>query len=259
MNPAPLGQHFLINRNVAEKIVQSLLPAQGPILEIGPGRGILSESLLSHTPPNRLFLVEKDRQLYRDINQRLGEYCRIIRADILDVDLAELAGGEHMNIIGNIPYYISSELIDWIIKQSRHISRGILMMQREFVAKIIDISKQSSVHARGLMFRALFQSEKIADVRPGSFSPPPRVTSTVFSFYSGPDTDSIQDRNGFYGFLRQAFRSRRKTLLNNLSGFYDKEKITILSNTLKIPKGTRAQQLDLPEFLQLYLGLKDDR
>jgi 16S rRNA (adenine1518-N6/adenine1519-N6)-dimethyltransferase len=259
MNPAPLGQHFLINRNVAGKIVQRLLPAQGPILEIGPGKGILSESLLSHAPPNRLILVEKDRQLYEDINQRLGEYCRTIRADILDIDLAELAGNEHMNIIGNIPYYISSELIDWIINQSRYIRGGILMMQREFVAKITDISKQSSIHARGLMFRALFQSEKIADVRPGSFSPPPRVTSTVFAFYPRPDSTDLTDRTGFYGFLRQAFGSRRKTLFNNLSGFYGKQRIAMLLNALKIPKDTRAQQLDLPEFLRLYSNLTDDR
>lgn len=259
MSPVPLGQHFLINRNVAKKIIQNLFPAKGSILEIGPGRGILTEYLVRQGQPNRLILVEKDRQLYEDINQRFGTYCRVIRADILDIDLAELAGRETLILIGNIPYYISSELTDWIIKQTRYVRRGILMMQREFVTRIIDTSKRSANHARGLMFRALFQSEKIADVKPGSFLPPPRVTSTIFKFHPRTGPDDIPDKTGFYGFLQLAFGSRRKTLFNNLSRFYGKEKTAVIFKTHNLSKDIRAEQLDLPDFLKIYSGLPTNR
>ncbi len=259
MNPTPLGQHFLINQNIASKMILNLFPARGPILEIGPGRGILSDLLIRHRVNNKLILVEKDRFLAEEIQKKYRENCLIINADILDIELDKLLFREKLNLIGNIPYYISKELIDWIIRQSRFIRRGILMMQREFVVKTIRISNSKANNARSLMFRTLFQSKKICDVKPGSFSPPPDVISTVFNFQPRPGQDKIPSQSEFYQFLQQAFKSRRKTLFNNLIGVYGKDKLNATFCSGKIKNNLRAEQLGLPDFLKIYSGLTHNR
>jgi 16S rRNA (adenine1518-N6/adenine1519-N6)-dimethyltransferase len=250
MRRAKLGQHFLVNRHIAEKIARSFLPVKGPILEIGPGKGILTQYLLNRCPDSQITAVELDNTLFCELKNKISESIDILNQNILHVDLYELFPGEDeaVNVIGNVPYYISKELMDWVIAHYKKIKKGMFMMQKEFVNKFI-----SPVNAQSILFVWLFQVEKLFDVQPGSFSPQPGVKSSVFLFERilSPLEKDI-DVMDFYSFLQQCFRNRRKTLLNNLGESYDTRAFAEIFKKLRINPKVRAEQLTLKDFLGMY-------
>jgi 16S rRNA (adenine1518-N6/adenine1519-N6)-dimethyltransferase len=250
MRKAKFGQHFLVNRSIAEKMVQTFLPVEGPILEIGPGKGILTQYLLNRCPGCQITAVELDNTLFCELKNRFSQTIDILNRNILHVDLYQLFPGEDeaINVIGNVPYYISKELMDWVIALHKKIKKGMFMMQKEFVNKII-----SRVNAQSILFVWLFQVEKLFDVQPGSFSPRPGVKSSVFLFERilSPLEKDI-DVMDFYRFLRQCFRNRRKTLFNNLGASYDTKALSEIFTKLRINPKVRAEQLTLKDFLDIY-------
>lgn len=245
-----MGQHFLVNRHIAEKIARAFLPVEGPILEIGPGKGILTQHLLNRCPGSHITVVELDYTLFCELKNRFSESIDILNQNILHVDLYELfpGEGEAVNVIGNVPYYISKELMDWVIARHKKIRKGMFMMQKEFVNKFI-----SPTNAQSLVFGLLFQVEKLFDVQPGSFSPQPKVKSSVFLFERilSPIEKDIDVRD-FYDFLQQCFRNRRKTLFNNLGALYDTKTLAEIFEKLRINPKVRAEQLTLKDFLCMY-------
>jgi 16S rRNA (adenine1518-N6/adenine1519-N6)-dimethyltransferase len=250
MRRAKLGQHFLVNCSIAEKMVQSFLPVKGPILEIGPGKGILTQHLLNRCPDSQITAVELDNILFCELKNRFRESIEILNQSILHVNLSELFPGEDevVNVIGNVPYYISKELLDWVIAHHKKIKKGMFMMQKECVNKFI-----SPGNAQSILFVWLFQVEKLFDVQPGSFSPRPGVKSSVFLFNRIllPLEKNI-DVMDFYRFLRQCFRNRRKTLINNLAALYDTKTLGEIFKKLYINPKVRAEQLTLKDFLGMY-------
>jgi len=252
MRKAKLGQHFLVNRSIAEKMTQTFLPVEGPILEIGPGKGILTQNLLNRCPGCQITAVELDNTLFCELKNRFNKCTSIdlLNRNILHVDLYELFPNENetVNVIGNLPYYISKELLDWVIAHHEKIKKGMFMMQKEFVNKFI-----SPANAQSLLFAWLFRVEKLFDVQPGSFSPRPRVKSSVFLFERilSPLEKDIHAVD-FYDFLRHCCRNRRKTLLNNLGASYDTKTLLETFEKLRINPKARAEQLKLKDFLDIY-------
>jgi 16S rRNA (adenine1518-N6/adenine1519-N6)-dimethyltransferase len=250
MRKAKLGQHFLVNRSIVEKMAHKFLPVEGPILEIGPGKGILTQYLLNSCPGSKITAVELDNTLFCELKNRFSESIDILNRDVLHVDLYELFPGEDegVNVIGNVPYYISKELMDWVIAHHKKIKKGMFMMQKEFANKFI-----SPINAQSILFGWLFQVEKLFDVQPGSFSPQPGVKSSVFLFERiiSPMEKDI-DAMDFYRFLKQCFRNRRKTLFNNLGTSYDTKTLGAIFEKLRINPKVRAEQLTLKDFLGMY-------
>jgi len=253
MRKAKLGQHFLVNRSIAEKMTQTFLPVEGPILEIGPGKGILTQNLLNRCPGCRITAVELDNTLFCELKNRFNKCTSIdlLNRNILQVDLDELFPGknEAVNVIGNVPYYISKELLDWVIAHYNKIKKGMFMMQKEFVNKLI-----SPANAQSILFVWLYRVEKLFEVQPGSFSPRPRVKSSVFLFeriLSPHEKDIDADVMDFYRFVRQCFRNRRKTLFNNLGASYETKTLEEILAKLHINPKVRAEQLTLKDFLDM--------
>lgn len=250
MRKAKFGQHFLVNRSIAEKMAQTFLPVKGPILEIGPGKGILTQHLLNRCPDSQITAVELDNTFFCELKNRFRESIEILNQSILHINLYELFPGEDkvVNVIGNVPYYISKELLDWVITHHIKIKKGMFMMQKEFVNKLI-----SPANAQSILFVWLFQVKKLFDVQPGSFSPRPGVKSSVFLFNRilSPLEKNI-DVMDFYRFLRQCFRNRRKTLTNNLGASYDTKTVGEIFKKLYINPKVRAEQLTLEDFLGMY-------
>jgi 16S rRNA (adenine1518-N6/adenine1519-N6)-dimethyltransferase len=250
MRKTKLGQHFLVNRSIAEKMAQTFFPVKGPVLEIGPGQGILTQHLLDCCPDSKITAVELDNTLFGELKNRFSQRIDILNQNILHVNLYELFPGEDetVNVIGNVPYYISKELMDWVITHHKKIEKGMFMMQKEFVNKFI-----SPANAQAILFVWLFQVEKLFDVQPGSFLPHPRVKSSVILFnrITSPREKDIKVI-GFYRFLQQCFRNRRKTLLNNLCSSYDTKILTGIFEKLRINPKVRAEQLTLKDFLSMY-------
>jgi 16S rRNA (adenine1518-N6/adenine1519-N6)-dimethyltransferase len=250
MRKVKLGQHFLVNKHIAEKMAQTFFPVKGPILEIGPGKGILTQNLLNRCPGCRIIAVELDGTLFGELKNRFGDSIDLLNRDILQVDLDELFPGENevVNVTGNVPYYISKELLDWVIAHHKKIKKGMFMMQKEFVHKVI-----SPAAAQAILFSWLYRVEKLFDVQPGSFSPWPRVKSSVFLFerISTPPGKDIGAMD-FYDFLHQCFKNRRKTLFNNLAAADEPKTWSEIFKKLRINPKVRAEQLTLKDFLGIY-------
>jgi 16S rRNA (adenine1518-N6/adenine1519-N6)-dimethyltransferase len=250
-----LGQHFLYQSSIAGRIADQLHPAAGEtIIEIGAGPGILSEQLLNKfAPPFPLLLIEYDCKLAEALTEKFSSrQLRIIQADVLQVELDCIdLPNPSVCLIGNIPYYISKPIVDWIICNSNQITHGVLMTQKEFYQKL-QITNKGCQSSQNAIFNYLYQSKKCFDVLPGSFFPPPKVMSTVFSFFRNQATLPGIDAKQFYVFLKQLFALRRKTIANNLKA----------SATFSLPDNQpasfhsliskRPDQLSVPQLLELF-------
>jgi len=247
---AKLGQNFLHDKNIAAKIVNVFLPQPGPVLEIGAGPGILSGLLLDKIPAQRVTLVEVDRFLAHELRKRFGDAPRVIEEDILKIDLARLYPQDRVGVIGNLPYHISKELIDWIIAQCGRIGVAVLMLQKDFVDKVLALPSGKNYHAQPVVFQLLFQARRCFNVSAGAFTPAPKVVSTVIA--ARPLPPPLPDVDEFYGFVKQCFAERRKTLWNNLAPHFDKKILLTMAAASGLPATVRAEQLSPERFVALW-------
>jgi 16S rRNA (adenine1518-N6/adenine1519-N6)-dimethyltransferase len=254
MNPPKLGQHFLINKNIAERIIREFLPSKEKILEIGPGKGILTDRLIENHHGPKIWAVELDRQLAEKMADKYQDRLKIINKNILEVDLNTISPHDRLNIIGNIPFYISKDLIDWLVIFNKKINRGTLMMQREFVDKLIPRKTAKKKTPRSLIFNYFYNTKKLINIRPGSFNPSPQVYSTAFSFQRISGKKEL-DQRIFYHFLKACFKNRRKTLFNNLAQSYTKEIILPIFKELEINNDSRSEKLNLNDFIRIFQKL----
>jgi 16S rRNA (adenine1518-N6/adenine1519-N6)-dimethyltransferase len=266
MKSVKLGQNFLVNKNVAEKIVRHFLPVTGAVLEVGPGKGILTELLVKYGSPGggKTKAVELDMGLVYKLRDRFGDHVDVVNRDILKVSLPHLftdmpadmvTAADKINLISNVPYYISSEFMDWVISQGQYIGKGILMLQKEFVDKLAAGPDSREYNAQAVVFNYLFRLEKLFDVSPGSFSPRPKVKSRVFLFESihrDKRVENSMDTGEFYRFVQSCFKNRRKTLFNNLEKRHHKEKLWEVFESFRINPRIRAEQVTLDGFLDIY-------
>jgi 16S rRNA (adenine1518-N6/adenine1519-N6)-dimethyltransferase len=253
---AKLGQNFLRDRNIAAKIVNAFLPQPGPVLEIGSGPGILSGLLLEKIPAGRVTLVEIDRFLAQGLRQRFGDPPQIIEADILKIDLARRYPHDQVAIIGNLPYHISKLLVDWFISQRPKIHAAVLMLQKDFIDKLLAPAGGKKYNAQSVVFQLFFQARRCFDVPRGAFVPAPKITSTVLAVQPA-DAPLPAAADEFYRFVKLCFAGRRKTLWNNLAPHYDKKVLVALAASSGLPDQVRAEQLPAKEFLMLFARIKN--
>ena len=254
---AKLGQHFLVNKNVAEKIAAQFFPVNGPIIEIGPGKGILTHFLLKfRQEDNSLTAIELDNSLFYKMKHKYEEVQQfdVLNRDILKIQPDHLFPNERQqfSVIGNVPYYISKEIMDWVIQNHLKIRKGTFMVQKEFADKVMSGGGKEKSNPQSIISAHLFQMEKCFDVQPGSFSPQPKVKSTVFRFEQRTENPHDINTEKFYAFLKQSFMNRRKTLLNNVSGSSNSEQWWEIFETLQINPRVRAEQLTLEQFRSIY-------
>jgi len=250
------GQHFLVNERVADRIADHLTAlneeSRYPLLEIGPGRGILTDRIREAGPV--ICCVEKDPRLARELMGRSSRDLLVINADILALSLSQLPLRPPVILVSNLPYYISSPMINWMIRHSQGIRGGILMVQREFYHRVLTGNQRQP---RGLVFTHAFEHHRLFSVSPGSFSPPPKVKSTVFSFQNRERDPS--DTLNYYHFLQRAFAHRRKKIMNNLTGHFPVAALREAFTGTGIDPGKRAENLSPLQLHTLYLALRSPR
>jgi 16S rRNA (adenine1518-N6/adenine1519-N6)-dimethyltransferase len=217
-----LGQNFLVSPSAPRAIVDALGDlSQATVLEIGPGRGALTSVLAARAKD--LIAVELDPSmaatLRRDSIDWAGNPVEIICQDILTLNLTHLAAqrGIRLQVVGNLPYYISSPILTHLFSHSAVIDRAVLMAQREVAERIVappGTRVYGLLSATTQMYAGV---ENLFTLPPEAFAPPPEVHSTVFRLTMHPRFDELGvDAAGFLRFLRQAFTLKRKTLGNNL-------------------------------------------
>ena len=207
-----LGQHFLNDRRILQRIVDALeLTGGETVIEIGPGRGSLTEVLLPAA--RRLILVEYDRALAAALRERYAAspQVSVIEADVLSVDLGDVAGGPY-RLVGNVPYYITTPILFHALEAPRP-DRAVYLVQREVAERIVAAPGSDEYGALSVNVQAVATARLLFRVAPGSFLPPPKVESAAVRI--DPRADPVIDPSeeaGYRRFVRDAFGMRRKQM-----------------------------------------------
>ena len=247
------GQNFLVDESVVRSIVASLSLRPGEsIVEIGPGRGALTAELLETGAD--VTAIEIDRDLHPLLLENFGSRSnfKLIADDILQVDLNELlsnidASGS-VKIIGNLPYNISTPILERVSKARHNFSRAVFMFQREVVERITARPGESERGYFSVVIEAAFESVALFDVPPEAFSPRPKVWSSIVRLT--PKPASTADEPRFRRLISMAFAQKRKTLHNNLKSVMPDADSAL--ETVGIDPGRRAETLTLAEWVELY-------
>jgi 16S rRNA (adenine1518-N6/adenine1519-N6)-dimethyltransferase len=213
-----LGQNFLVDESYARRIVTALAPRAGEtVVEIGPGRGALTELLLDSGA--RVVAVEFDRELVRLLRERFGgrEEFELVEADALEVDFcSEVEPAREARVVANLPYNISTAILQRLVEQRRCLTEFVLMLQREVVERITARPGSSERGYLTVLVEAFCESEALFDVPPGAFRPVPKVWSTVARLRVRENASAGADEKLFARLVGACFAQKRKTILNNL-------------------------------------------
>lgn len=256
---AKLGQNFLADRSARSRIVEALGDiSQRTVVEIGPGKAAITELLAQKA--QRLIAVELDRELAAGLKQRFaGSQVEVIDQDILSVDLASLRGGdEKLLVVGNLPYYITSDILLHLFRYHEAIARAVVMMQCEVADRVAADPGSRDYGLLSATTQLYARVEKLMTLPPGAFSPPPQVYSSVLRFTFAPRFAELSvDAKGFIAFLRQCFAQKRKTLLNNLrAAGFEASHVAEGVDAAGISAQVRAEALSLESMAKLYRALK---
>jgi 16S rRNA (adenine1518-N6/adenine1519-N6)-dimethyltransferase len=214
-----LGQNFLVSPTAPRAIVDALGDlSQATVIEIGPGKGVLTSLLAPRA--KQLIAVELDPALAASLQHNFaGSPMEILCQDILTVDLTQLAAqrGVRLQVVGNLPYYISSPILMHLFAHSSVIDRAVLMAQREVAERIVAAPGSSAYGLLSALTQMYATVENLFTLPPEAFAPPPEVYSTVFRLTMHSRFDELGvEPAAFLRFLRQIFALKRKTLANNL-------------------------------------------
>ena len=214
-----LGQHFLRDQRSIHRIIEALAPKPNEtIVEIGPGTGALTSVLVERA--GRLIAVEFDNKLTPLLNERFGGLAnfRLVVADALTVDFcAEILPARSARLVANLPYNISTAILQRLIAQRACIEEMVLMLQREVVARVLAPPGTSDRGFISVLVEAYCEAEKLFDVAPGAFRPPPKVWSSVMRLRFRPRINTeVADDALLWQVVSAGFAQKRKTILNNL-------------------------------------------
>ena len=252
MNHKPrkrFGQHFLHDQYVIQRIIDEITAGDPtPIVEIGPGAGALTIPLLELT--GSLAAVEIDR----DLAASLAEACRDIGdldmhvTDALKFDFTSLARTEKIRIVGNLPYNISTPLLFHLLKDLSYIDFMLFMMQKEVVDRICAETGSRDYGRLSVMLQSQCRTERLFNIAPGSFTPPPKVESSIVRLTPiAIEQNEIHDVALFSRVVKQAFNQRRKTIRNSLKGMVDEETLAGAGLDPRV----RAENLSVNEYKKL--------
>jgi len=244
-----LGQHFLHDIGIIERIVRAVDPKPGErLIEIGPGQGALTLPLLKRH--GALTAIELDRDLLahlRAAGERVGA-LELIHADVLKVDFGKLADGGMLRLVGNLPYNISSPILFHALEHAAVVRDMHFMLQKEVVERMA-AAPGGKVYGRlSVMLQACCEVIPLFEVPPAAFRPPPQVDSAVVRLVPrAQESIGIKDRATFELVVRDAFGQRRKTLRNALSKLCEDADFAATG----IRPSARAEELAVAEFITL--------
>ncbi|RPE75484.1 16S rRNA (adenine(1518)-N(6)/adenine(1519)-N(6))-dimethyltransferase RsmA [Vulcaniibacterium tengchongense] len=244
-----LGQHFLHERRIIDKIVQAVNPQPGDrLVEIGPGQGAITFPLLDRH--GELTVIEFDRDLIFPLTEaaRAHGALEVIHRDVLDVDFGALAADGPIRLVGNLPYNLSTPILFHALGHAAAIRDMHFMLQKEVVERMA-AAPGGKVYGRlSVMLQAYCRVTPLFDVPPGAFRPPPKVDSAVVRLVPRPAREvGIDDAALFAALVRDAFGQRRKTLRNALSKLCGAGAIEAAG----VRPDARAEQLEVADFVRL--------
>jgi 16S rRNA (adenine1518-N6/adenine1519-N6)-dimethyltransferase len=262
-----LGQHFLVDDSAAIRIVDALGDiSQTTVLEIGPGRGAITELLAKRA--RRLIAIELDRVLAAQLrmNFSLTPNVEIIEGDVLAIDFDTLFGPkpgstrpglewkpEPVRVVGNLPYFITSDILLRLFEYRRYFDTILLMVQREVADRLAARPGGSEYGLLSATAQLYARVEKLFTLPPGAFAPPPKVHSSVVRLTIASRVETLRvPEQDFVNFLKQSFGQKRKTLWNNLKSQYQAKQLREALEKSGIKLTVRAEALSLEKSAALF-------
>ncbi len=245
-----LGQNFLIDKNILEKISNIADIKDKIILEIGPGTGNLTSHIIKKKP-KKFFVIEKDNELALSLKNKFGNKLKIINDDVLKIDENNLFK-DKVIVFGNLPYNISTEILSkWIINSTNKFwfEQLILMFQKEVADRIIAEPNNSNYGRLSIISNWKLNIKKICDIKPNAFSPKPKIESSLLLFYPKKDFIKINNPQSLEKITRIFFNQRRKMLKKPYNQLFKGDEFVL--NKLKINLKLRPQNLDFNTYYKL--------
>ena len=266
-----MGQHFLASEEYAARVVDALGDvSQSTVLEIGPGRGMLTSLLAKRA--RRLIAVELDRVLAAQLRLKFGmeRNVEVIEADVLAIDFDSLFGPkpglsrpgidlkpEPVRVVGNLPYYITSDILLRLFEFSKYFDEIVIMVQREVADRIAAKPGGRDYGMLSATAQLYARVENLFTLPPGAFVPPPKVHSSVLRLTIDPQQEKLGVAgDGFIDFLRLSFGQKRKTLWNNLKINYEGPALKRALAEAKVKPTARAETLSLEESAAVFRALR---
>lgn len=264
-----LGQNFLVDRSAAARIVEALGDvSESTVVEIGPGRGVLTDLLLGRA--QHVIAIELDRVLGAQLRMKYANHpgIEILEGDVLDIDFQSVlrrprvAGDAHhpvtgpARVVGNLPYYITSPILQHLLAFHDLFSVMVMLVQREVAERIAAKAGGREYGLLSATVQLYARIEKLFTLPPGAFSPPPRVHSTVLRLTIDPQDQNLGVRaTDFLEFLKLSFGQKRKTLVNNLKGRYAEPEIRTALEKAGVRPDARAEALPLAKAAAVFRAL----
>ena len=266
-----LGQNFLIDHGVARRIVEALGDVSNrTVIEIGPGEGVLTDVLVKRA--KHVIGIELDRVLAAQLRMRYAtrDNVEILESDFVTVEFPSMLGRrpgplhdlrptkpDTVDIVGNIPYYVTSDIVLRILSLSQKLERAVIMVQREVADRI---SAEPGSRDYGLLSataQLYARVDNLFTVPPEAFNPPPEVYSTVLRLTMAPRLEELQvEEDPFIRLLKLAFAQKRKTLANNLKGTYTDASIKAGLKAAGLRSDVRAEAVPLDKMAALSRSLQ---
>lgn len=249
-----LGQNFLIDKNVKDNIVRSLAIGEHDIVvEIGPGFGELTFDIAALA--KKVFAIEKDKRITEIFKDSLNppKNITLINEDFLEADLKSISDGKKIIVYGNLPYYITSPILEKLISNEAIIKRVYLVVQKEVGNRILALPGSREVGRLSLFVQYHADTKRVFNIGKNSFFPVPEVES-VFLRLDIPEKRkvSVKNEKNFFEIIKKAYGQRRKTLVNSLSSSAgDKRKLSDMLEKAGIDPMARPETLALEDFARL--------
>ena len=262
-----LGQNFLVDHAAVQKIVEALGDiSQATVVEIGPGKGALTDRLIRRA--GKLIAVELDRVLAAQLRLRYNtaRNIEIIEADILTSDFATMIGirpgplrdlrptaRSKVSVIGNLPYYITSDILLSLFAAHESIDKIVIMVQAEVGDRLAARPGTSEYGMLSATAQLYTRVEKLFTLPPAAFSPAPKVNSTVLRLTVEPQFEALRvEEEGFIAFLKTSFAQKRKTLFNNLRQVYGADQVKKAMASANVKADARSEALTLEKMARIY-------
>lgn len=253
-----LGENYLIDGNIKDKIISEARPKEGDIiLEIGPGLGALTIDLAKSGA--RIYAVEKDRKicaLLKDIARDDFPNLELSCGDILKFDLKNIASSKKIKVVGNLPYYITTPILEWLIKNKDFIGSILITVQKEVAERLAASPGREYYSSISCFVQYYTKPEYVYTIKRNSFYPSPKVDSSLIRLdvLDEPPV-AVRDEGLFFKIIRGAFNQRRKSIINSLSRKavlnVSKDELLKLLTALGIDPTTRPERLNLAAFAKI--------
>ena len=254
-----LGQNFLIDDNIIDKIVDGSLAVQGDkVIEVGPGIGTLTRELASRS--EKVMVVEIDKKLIPILGDTLSDFdnVTIVNEDIMKADIKDLIDknldGGPVKLVANLPYYITTPIIMRFLEEDINVTDIVVMVQKEVAERMNANPGKKDFGALSVAVQFYCDTEIVAKVPRHLFVPQPNVDSIVIALRVRPERKyKVEDEDLFFKIVKASFGQRRKTLLNSLTsmGILDKTDISAVLSVAGIDEKRRGETLSLEEFARL--------